>query len=209
MSAAQPAPDVPNPVSDRRVGRSERRLSKLEHLSDRALEHADAVPTDGSTASAEAFAKFSRAVRLTITLEEKLDEALSAYLAGEVAKAEIAKEQARKDPYAKLKTGQTARVVELVRDVIDREIPDPKDHDLLTDALDERLLFDEAYAHIDDLPLREVLERLCADLKLRPDWKRWAGDGWKPSPPFARPLCSYFKAPSRRPILAEPPEPGD
>jgi hypothetical protein len=155
----------------------------------------------------EKIAKLSRIIRLTITLEAKLVESLRAYLAGEVVKAERVKEEAQKDPYAKLKRGRAARVIELVRDVIDHEIPDPQEYDILTDALDERLLFDEAYADIDHLPLRDIVERLCADLRLRPDWKRWAGDGWKPGPPFARPLCSYFKAPSRKPILADSPDP--
>ena len=166
-----------------------------------------ATAASGRHDPVEKIAKLSRIIRLTITLEAKLVDSLRAYIAGETAKAERVKEEAQKDPYAKLKRGRTARVIELVRDVIDHEIPDPQEYDILTDALDERLLFDEAYDDIDHLPLRDIVERLCADLQLKPDWKRWAGDGWKPSPPFARPRCSYFKAPSRKPILAESPDP--
>ena len=42
---------------------------------------------------------------------------------------------------------------------------------------------------------------LSADLTLKPDWRRWTGEGWKPNPPFWRPLCSHFATPSRSPIL--------
>ncbi len=205
MSAPQPAPDVADPAA----ARAELRLAKLQRLSDMGLAMAEAVTQDASAESAEAFGKISRAVRLTITLEAKLDDALAARLAGQVAEAERRREAADNDPYAPLKSGPKARARELVRDVIDREIPDPEDHDTLTDALEERLLCDEAYDNIDGLPVRAVVERLCADLQLRPDWSRWTGEGWAPNPPFFRPLCSDFSTPSRRPILNDAQDPDD
>ena len=223
MSSATAQPD-PAPEADPWVVLGEEWLAQLKEVREltmavmratardaiEALE-TPAAPTataaSGRHDPVEKIAKLSRIIRLTITLEAKLVDSLRAYIAGETAKAERVKEEAQKDPYAKLKRGRTARVIELVRDVIDHEIPDPQEYDILTDALDERLLFDEAYDDIDHLPLRDIVERLCADLQLKPDWKRWAGDGWKPSPPFARPRCSYFKAPSRKPILAESPDP--
>ncbi len=160
---------------------------------------------------AETFATLSRAVRLTLTLASKFDDALTARLAGEVAKCEEKRARARadaeSDPYAALKTGRKARVRELVRDVADREIPDPEDHDILTDALEERLLCDEAYDNIEDLPLRDIVEHLCRDLKLSPDWRRWTGEGWTPNLPFYRPRCSLFTAPSRVPVLQDTDDP--
>jgi hypothetical protein len=209
MSAPQPAPDIPEIALDRADARAELRLAKLQRLSDKGLALADAVKEDGAAESAEAFAKISRAVRLTLTLEAKLDDALSARLAGQIAEAQSRREAAENDPYAPLKTGPKARARELVRDVIDREIPDPEDHDTLTDALEERLLCDEAYDNIAGLPARAVVERLCADLRLHPDWSRWTGEGWAPNPPFFRPLCSDFSTPSRRPILNDAPDPDD
>ena len=203
MSAPHPAPDAPEPSADPMVVKAELRVTKLQRLSDKGLGVAEATPEDGSAESAEVFAKTSRAVRLTITLEAKLDEALRAYLAGETVKAEARKAEVAKDAFAPLRTGRKARARDLLIDVIDREIPDPEDRDVLIDALDERLLCDEAYRLIDDLPLRDIVERLCADLKLKPDWKLWAGEGWTPNPPFTRPRCSDFKTPSRKPILAD------
>ena len=168
-------------------------------------------PADPRRDPAETFATLSRAVRLTLTLESKFDDALTARLAGEIAKCEEARTRAREDaesdPYAPLKAGRKARVRELVRDVADREIPDPEDHDIHIDALEERLLCDEAYDNIDDVPLRDVVERLCRDLKLSPDWRRWTGEGWTPNPPFYRPRCSLFTGPSRVPILQDTDDP--
>jgi hypothetical protein len=200
MSAPHPAPDAPEPVLDPAAARAQRRLAWLERLAEKGLALAEAVKEDGSAESAEAFAKFSRAVRLTITLEARLDAALADAAARDAAAREA-------DPYAPLKSGVKARARELVRDVIDREIPDPEENDTIVDALEERLLCDEAYDHIEGLPMRDIVEHLCADLRLNPDWRRWTGDGWKPNPPFSRPLCSDFKVPSRTPILNDLPDP--
>jgi hypothetical protein len=169
----------------------------LERLAQKGLALAEAVQEDGSAQSAEAFAKLSRAVRLTLILMAKLEE-------GPRARTEDAE---RGDPYAALKIGRKARMRELVREVIDRETPDPEDNDTLVDALEERLLCDEAYDDIEDLPARDIVERLCADLQLKPDWGRWTGEGWTPDPPFHRPLGSHFRTPSQRPILNDAPDP--
>ena len=209
MSIDQAATAVQDSAADRATARAERRLARLERLSDKGLAMAEALPEDGAPASAESFAKLSRAVRLTVTLEEKLDNALAARLAGEPPISQDARVRAAPpikgvDPYATLLTGRRGRARELVVDVADHEIPDPDEHDILTDALDERLLCDQAYDHIEDLPLRDIVEHLCADLQLKPDWRRWSGEGWKPNPPFFRPLCSQFRQPSRRPVLDDP-----
>jgi hypothetical protein len=202
------APAAPEPAIAAAAARTERCLDRLERLADKALALAEAVTEDGSKESADAFAKHSRAVRLTIALIMKIQEGPPA----RSAKAEAASPANHPanhpaavppDAYAPLRTGKTAEVRELLRDVIDRETPDPKDNDALVDALDERLLCDEAYFHIADLPLRDIVERLCADLQLNPDWSRWTGEGWKPDPPFHRRLCSAFRTPSRRPIFTD------
>jgi hypothetical protein len=191
MSAPDPTPDA----------RTERCLAMLERLAEKGMAMVEAVPEDGMAQSADTFAKLSRAVRLTIALIPRIEEGPRARRAKAAADAEAI------DPYAPLKTGRKAKVRELLRDVIDRETPDPEDNDTLVDALEERLLCDDAYDHIDDLPLRDIVERLCADLELNPDWSRWTGEGWEPNPPFHRPLCSDFSTPSRRPILNDLPDP--
>ena len=194
MSALDPAATPVKP-------RAERRLDRLERLSDKGLAMVEALPNDGAAESADSYVKLARSLRLSATLEAKLDGDLPVGPGGSGGRA------AAPDPHAALTTGKRGRVRELVVDVADHEIPDPEEHDILTDALDERLLCDQAYDHIDDLPMRDIVERLCADLRLKPDWRRWAGDGWKPNPPFFRPLCSQFSAPSRTPVLQDLPDP--
>ena len=236
MSTAQPAPDTIEAAPNLRVVHAENRLAKLRDLSDlgmdlarttvrKAIESAEAPASPGGEPPrndrAEVFPKLSRDIRLTLTLEEKLENALCARLAGETPRAEKPRagggranicaandaDPAGEDFYAELKTGKKARVRELMVDVIDHEIPDPHERDDSVDALEERLLCDDAYENLEDLPLRDIVERLCADLKLRPDWKRWTGEGWKPNPPFWRPRGSCFTQPSRTRILTAAPEP--
>ena len=237
MSSAA-AQTVETPAPDPRAIRAEERQAMLRELAELAMtlsratvrhaveameappapENGDKTPTAPPPPAgrrhdpADTLATLSRIVRLTLTLEAKLEDGLGVRLAGEIAKREGAAAAnlgipGGEDPFAPLKSGRKARVLDLVREAADREIADPEDHDILMDAVEERLLCDEAYANIDDLPLRDIVERLCADVKLQPDWRRWDKDGWKPNPPFTRPLCSDFAKPSRRPILADLAEP--
>jgi hypothetical protein len=210
-AAPQPAPaEAPDPAG----AEVQRDLARLERLADKAMAMAEAVASDGTKETANTFATLARAVRLTIALKAKLREGPRTPAVTTKGKAQSPSNAAGGetdadaiDPFAALKTGKKARVRELLRDVIDREIPDPEDNDILVDALDERLLCDEAYDTIEDLPLRDIVEHLCNDLQLHPNWDRWTGEGWKRNPPFYRPLCSDFKTPSRKPILNDEPDP--
>jgi hypothetical protein len=203
---------APAEALDPAAARTERCLVMLERLAAKGLALAEAVKADGSKESDDSFAKRSRAVRLTIALIVRIQEGPRVPSANAKARNHVNDPGAEAnaeaiDPFAALKTGKKARVRELLRDVIDRETPDPEDNDILVDALDERLLCDEAYDDIADLPLRDIVEHLCADLQLHPEWDRWTGEGWKPNPPFYRPLCSDFKTPSQKPILNDLPDP--
>jgi hypothetical protein len=213
MIDATPQPasaEAPDPA----VAEVQRDMARLDRLADKAMAMAEAVAPDGTKETANTFATLARAVRLTIALKAKLREGPRTPAVTTKGKAQSPSnapgaetEADAIDPFAALKTGKKARVRELLRDVIDREIPDPEDNDILVDALDERLLCDEAYDTIEDLPLRDIVEHLCTDLQLHPKWDRWTGEGWKPNPPFYRPLCSDFKTPSQKPILNDAPDP--
>jgi hypothetical protein len=198
MSTPHPTPDAPEPAIEP-AARTEVRLAALDHAVGKILAMMQAVDNDGAKESADVVVKLCRALRLTVALQAQLEEGPRTRAAAESADPV--------DPFAALKTGKKARVRDLVRDVIDHETPDPEDNDTLVDALDERLLCDDAYDNIEDLPLRDVVEHLCTDLQLHPRWYRWTGEGWKPNPPFHRPLCSPFKTPSRKPILNDLPVP--
>jgi hypothetical protein len=217
MFAPHPVSDAPEPAIDAADAGLEGDLALLDRLARKGVAMAGAVKEDGAKDSAHAFDKLSRAVRLTLLLKAKLRAGPAAWSAAGVsrarspAKAPAAPADAEPnaeaaDPYAALKTGTKAQVRELVRDVIDRETPDPDENDTVVDALEERLLCDEAYDDIEGLPLRDIVEHLCDDLELEPDWSRWTGKGWEPNPPFHRPLCSDFRTPSRSPILNDAPD---
>jgi hypothetical protein len=164
---------------------------------------ADAPPPD----PAVAFAKLSRAVRLTLDLEVRAEEDLRAALAGEVS-ARAVRRQARERraieaDKVRCRDAQN-RVADQVGIAIAREVESEKEFEERHAAKDERLEWDAAYDELQDRPLREVVEQLCGDLGLSPDWSDWIDGGW-PEPkevgPDARPHFSPFKRPSPRPLL--------
>ncbi|MGH7023945.1 MAG: hypothetical protein ACREEB_10190 [Caulobacteraceae bacterium] len=218
MFDSAPTPQDP-PLNDETleasVARAERRLRLLEELAEIGMELARALrpgaavdaPADDKTHGkardpADAFAPLSRAIRLTLALEARTDEALRDLKAGVVVKREAERVQADK------RLGEAAqaheeRVHELVMTVADAECGTVEEYENLYQALSERLDEDEAYVGYRERPLRETIERLCKDLTLTPDWSRWDGEGWIQDKPPARPRYSLFNAPSARPRRLE------
>jgi hypothetical protein len=49
--------------------------------------------------------------------------------------------------------------------------------------------------------VREIVERLCHDLKLDPDWSHWQGEAWDEHYSRVRGRMSDFRQPSRRPLM--------
>ena len=206
------------------VARVEHRLRLLDELAEMAMTLARgvtkrAVAADEADATTQAsakdaalscaaddFGKLSRALRLTLDLTDRLEETLRRLRAGEAA-ARVAR---RQDDEARASRAGMARAVaardkvsEQVAMVILSESESEGECGDLLDALAERLTDDAAYADVEDQPLREVVERLCGDLGLAPDWSRWTRDGWPESPGevFAkRQPWSPFSQVSREPI---------
>jgi hypothetical protein len=217
---------APAEALDPAVLRAERRLQVLEELTKigldlarglhrQALAAADPVdPTEPAAPDAPApitpagdpsvaFARISRAIRLTLALEARTDEALRALRAGVAAEVEARRVAARNRAAAEAAAQSKARratVENLVFEAAEREIEDDEALDGVIEALEERLEDDEAYQDLDRLPLRETVERLCADLELTPDWSRWDGEAWAPDAPFSRPKASVWARPSRTPL---------
>jgi hypothetical protein len=231
---------APAEALDPAVLRAERRLRVLEELTEIGLDlarllqrqaHAAAEAIDPTAAAAldatepsagrapiisagdiaNALARISRAIRLTVALETRTDEALRALRAGVAAEVEARRAQARNraaaEAEARSKSHRNA-VERLVTEAAEREIEDDDALGGVMEALEERLVEDEAYWDLDRMPLREAVERLCADLELTPDWSLWEGEGWSPKPPFSRCRGSIWARPSRTPLLeleASPP----
>ena len=234
ISAAAPSPeplagDAPAPAVDgahrlaASIARAERRLRVLEEIGEigmRLMRKLEDPPAKGAASDAPrsdpavAFAKLSRAVRLTLDLEVRAEEELRAALAGEVTVHEqrretrerVAAEAEELAGKADEKARQHAlsRVEEQVEIAIARESESEKEFFERSAAMDERFEWDEAYDDVRDQPFREVVERLCKDIGLTPDWSDWTEDGWPELPkrgPAARPSWSPFHQVTPKPIL--------
>ena len=220
---------APAEATDPAVLRAEQRLQLLERLVQLEMELAEALqrqaiaaanpaePTEPDAAAAcapgaapktagdlsAAFARIARSLRLTLALQARAEEQLRALLAGEAAKVEVrcAEASYRAAEEARVRSDHHRNEVErLVSEAAEREVEDLDALNGVLRALDERLHEDDAYWDLDQLPLRETVERLCADLELTPDWSRWEGEGWTPTPPFTRSRFSLWGRPSRTPL---------
>ena len=150
-----------------------------------------------------AFARIARAIRLTLALEARTDEQLRALRAGVAAECEARRVAARNRAADEAEARNKAHrdtVERLVLEAAEREVEDDASLGVVMEALEERLEEDDAYWDLDQMPLREAVERLCADLELTPDWSQWDGEGWPPKPPFSRSRFSPWGRPSRRPL---------
>jgi hypothetical protein len=214
---------------DPAVLRAERRLRMLEKLAQLEMELAEALqrqaiaaanPTppaepDAAAASGRgaasdtaddlsaAFARIARSLRLTLALQSRAEEQLRALLAGEAAKVEVRRAETSRREHAEARARSEhhrSEVERLVQEAAEREVEDEDALESVLEALEERLDDDEAYWDLDDMPVREAVERLCGDLELNPDWSRWEGEGWTPKPPFARFKFSPWARSSRTPL---------
>jgi hypothetical protein len=173
-----------------------------------------------------AYCKLSRAIRLTLALEQRTDEAQHAVRRGlPLPRMERAERRAKARPDAEpagdAATGesdaatdeskearQDARV-ELLRDIVreaaETEVFDRERLEEIERTLDERLEGYPTPGDLADLPFEEVVRLLCAELGLQPDWRRWNGRGWSPRAPSHPPPRSGSDPPgrdlSRRPRL--------
>jgi hypothetical protein len=193
----------------------------LERQTLAAVESAEPVAPDDDSKTAEAPAsraaspvpslrdlsaaldRASRSLRLTLALHARTEEALRALRAGVAAEAEARRVEARNRAAAEAATrsaGHREAVERAVFEAAEREIEDEEAMWGVFEALDERLDQDEAYQDLERAPLRETVERLCADLELSPDWSLWDGEGWGPQAPFSRSKFSIWGRPSRRPL---------
>jgi hypothetical protein len=155
---------------------------------------------------ADAFARVSRAIRLTLTLATRAEDELRALRAGVPLEREKRRAESVKRADA-AKADRRRKVDGIVTDLLVREHGDDADgYEAADEALQERLSDDEAYQDLVDRPLREIVERLCKDLCLTPDWSLWTGDGWARDE-NGRLAWSIFGQPSRTPLIRTWPPP--
>jgi hypothetical protein len=120
-----------------------------------------------------AFARVSRAVRLTVALQQKLVDGLAALEAGVIPGAPAIKGDP--DPDYVLK----ARVERIVERTAEAEHEhDAGKVDRLVAESAERLDDIDLYGDLLDRPMSEIVARIAEDIGLPLDWSRMAGEAW-------------------------------
>jgi hypothetical protein len=131
---------------------------------------------DGKTDSlARAFARLSRSVRMTLALHTKL---LEDYRKSD---EERAAERTRRAAAARAahRANQMDKVKRVAEATIDAETgEDWNEREDLHDALSERLKDFDDYADLGNRSIGEIIARICRDLGLKPDWRRWVDAAW-------------------------------
>jgi hypothetical protein len=210
MSSATPQQSPADEAPDPSVLLAESRLRMLRRLAEIGMELAERTLNTQTAAAkgrdpADFYAPLSRAIRLTLALEAKTDEALRDLRAGVVRVREeehTRTAERREAASAKEVEERAVRVRDLVAEAAEFEIPDVYEFAHVYHALRERLDEDAAYDDCGRRPLRETVERLCKDLMLSPDWSRWDGEGWIKDEAAPRRLrYSIFNQPSARALL--------
>jgi len=177
------------------VARAERRREMLERLSDLGIQLAQDIAERAGqaprgTADApeprhdpgRAFAAVSRAVRLTLALEAKIDEQVLALLRGDASGAAASPPEPSGSltwpplPPADAFARRRGRISACLWDAIDEGLSDRDAADDLCAAVHERLVEGETYDELLFRPFRESVEAICRDLGLKPDWSRWDDD---------------------------------
>ena len=175
---------APEPAEDPAVARAERRLALLQEMAEigmRMLRRLDDNRA-GDAESAEAFARISRAVRLTLALEEKTDRFLAELLTGPQPE-----DQAREpvddalQAFERRKTAlreRKANAFDLLVAVSESEGESLESAEKLFDAVAETI--DEAESAVrGELPLPPMIEGVCARLGLGPELSRRVAEGWR------------------------------
>ena len=158
------------------------RLAELGmRLSEEIVERAASAPYHPETRHepGRAFANVSRSVRLTLTLQARIDRAVIAMCNGKFA----AEAPARLVGLASEDASRSARhkARDVVRVAIERESGDVETADVARGRLQERLIEGDAYDALLTGPLRATVGAICADLGLNPDWSDWSDDAGFPS----------------------------
>jgi len=158
----------------------ERQLALLGRLAEAGLEIAVALerqvksgePFDGQ-AVARAYARVSRAVRLTVMLQSKLIGQLQQpkTLADTIASAMDAELRS-------LEQAGKTRLVGIVARVARAEHDEPDAVERLVAEAAERLDRDDLYGDVLTRPISEIVADICRDLGLEPDWASLAQEAW-------------------------------
>ena len=146
------------------------------------------------------FCRFAGAVHRAIALSQRLERALRglralrACTAEEIAAARAEAELAAQTLAARRDRAREAAEARLEAASEDSRNEDSRKGDGAKKDIEERVTaavrreavsasVEPAYVDIDTLELRELVERICAELRITPPWDRWQAEAWLPPPP--------------------------
>jgi len=175
---------APEPAEDPAAVRAERRLALLAEMAQlgmRMLRRLDQTLTN-DTEAAEAFARISRAVRLTLALEEKTDRFLAELLGGGLRAPQAAAplDQAL-DSLERQKTAlreRKADAFDLLVAVSESEGESLESVEKLFDAVAETIDEAESAAR-GERPLEPMIETVCARFGLGPELSSRVAEGFE------------------------------
>jgi hypothetical protein len=220
------------PPRDPFLDREEARIWKLSRLSDLAMKVAEEIgarilgeapaavePVFGTTDLGLAFTRAARAVRQTVAMETKYDEARRARetrtRAEEAARlAEIEAERERREAYAQRRAEmhKKSTVEQAVKRVIETE-DDPSDIEYLLTDLVERLAQLDDDPDLLDLPIGALAIRFCDQMGLDLHLSVWADEPWAieemRTKPAGSPFVEWPPDPEEDAELEEDAEPED
>jgi hypothetical protein len=120
-----------------------------------------------------AYHRASRAVRMTIALQARLLADLQALDERDERYAKAARTEHRQQ-----QAQRKARVEKILERVIEAQVADEVEADRLTQEACERLEDDDIYGELMARPFSEIIDRICKDLGLDPDWSALAQEAW-------------------------------
>ncbi|HEY4031744.1 MAG TPA: hypothetical protein VGM25_15480 [Caulobacteraceae bacterium] len=172
---SDPSAISPEPAAGPLPIPAERQLALLGELAELGMDVARAVaararaagPEEDLGALANAYARVSRAVRLTVMLQSKLMQAPRA--APEPEAPDEASERSEQHKF---------RVERIVERVLRTQHDDEDEIDRLSAEVAERLDDEDLYGEVLDRPLGELVALICRDVGLEPDWARMAQEAW-------------------------------
>jgi hypothetical protein len=199
----EPEPDDPE---GRAAARTQRQLAMLQELAEIGMQMARAV-RDEALARAEAaddeedapkppsrfgggdlslvYSRIARAVRQTLALETRIADGI-----------EKARFEQRRAHVAAVRSAFQERQDEIrdhVAEAIEAEAAEKgtseREIERLLDDLDERLEVGDYDEILPDLPIGDLVARICEDLGVTPDWSLWEDQAWaieyeKSLPPY-------------------------
>jgi hypothetical protein len=181
-SAAEPQADAWEAAQAQARVVVERQLQVLGRLAEIGLAIATAleqqVTAEGAKGeTALAYARVSRAVRLTVALQssvlqdlQALDRAAGSRLYEQGCKAE--RDQQRRA------RAHRERVERVLDRVIEGEAKSEAEGERLAAAVYERLEHDDIYGDLATRSVSEIIDLVCRDLGLAPDWVSLAQEAW-------------------------------